>query len=246
MRSWNFRLGMAAAGLALAAAPVLAGQKPSESGSPHESHAAAVGSAEPCASGGGGSSTTTSVAVSASSWRPQFGLDAHLRPQRRRPRSAALPGARPTPRNRNIAQRVAGGGGSKAQRRRRSSAAAARTAAASTRCRAAAAHRAGRQRQRRSAKRRNGDHTERSAGQRERKRAEREPDRAVPSWSRPRGDRPSTGVAVPRTGSPSQRRCGDRRRGLLQSIFPLRFRISRLQPRARLRLRGSVVRPVHV
>ena len=28
-------------------------------------------------------------------------------------------------------------------------------------------------------------------------------DRAVPSWSRPRGDRPSTGVAVPRTGHPN-------------------------------------------
>jgi hypothetical protein len=29
-------------------------------------------------------------------------------------------------------------------------------------------------------------------------------DRAVPSWSRPRGDRPATGVAVPRTTAPSR------------------------------------------
>ena len=47
MRGWNLRLGIAAAAVALTAAPVLAGQKPSDSGSPHESHACRGGSAEP-------------------------------------------------------------------------------------------------------------------------------------------------------------------------------------------------------
>ena len=143
MRSWNFRLGVVAASLAMAAAPVLAGQKPSESGSPHESHAAAVDRPSPGASGGSYVNDDQCRLI-ANSWRLEFGPDAifgrsvDALVQRRFPARVLLRGTATS--HNGWRGRV----GTRAAAAAAVKPVAAPTTVASTRCRAAAAQRAGR------------------------------------------------------------------------------------------------------
>ena len=138
-------MGWSAASLAMAAAPVLAGQKPSESGSPHESHAAAVDRPSPGASGGSTSATTTTSVASS----PPAGVSSSApTPSSAAASTPSFSGAsRRASYSAEPQHRTTGGGAAVGTRAAAAVAVkpvAAPTTVASTRCRAAAAHRAGR------------------------------------------------------------------------------------------------------
>jgi hypothetical protein len=194
-RNINFKIGLVAAGLALSAGPVLAGQRPSE-GAP--SHGAAV---ERGSGGGGGSAaastpstpaasspssgstagSTTSSTPSAAASSPSFSGAA------RRAAYAAEPQHRGGSSNggNNSGARGSGshpsGGGERAVPR----------GTAPSGGNGGTSHNGGTTTTHSAAPANPNSHT-----------ADSNADRAVPNWSRPRGDRPATGTAVARTHPP--------------------------------------------
>ena len=194
MKPFNFRVGLIAAGLALTAMPVLAGQRPNESGSPAADRGTAVdrpatsggpsgsvaggggGGGGTAVSGGGGSSVSSSPS-GGSAASPSFssadrGAPMATEPQHRRP-SGGEGG------NRGGERAVPRSGGSSGSGGSSASGGTTRSGGGTTASSAGG----------------NRSHENHEAS---------DPERAVPSWSRPRGDRPSTGTAVDRTTPPNR------------------------------------------
>lgn len=183
MKPFNMKLGMMAVGLALTAMPVLAGQRPSEGTSPgadravdRGSNAAGGGSA----SAGGGGGNVAGGGGSAASSSPSS--DGAASPSvsgadRSSPMAAEPQHRRPS---------GGGGGGSSSGGGDR---AVPRGSGSSGSSGNSGTTRSG-----------GGSTTSSSAGSNNS--SEPNHDRAVPSWSRPRGDQPSTGTAVDRTTPP--------------------------------------------
>jgi hypothetical protein len=190
----NFRIALVAAGLALSAGPALAGQRPSE-GAP--SHGAAVERGSGAGGGGGGtaasstpntpaaSSSTGSSAGSTVSTPSAAASSPSFSGAARRTAYAEAPQHRSNGDNggNNSGARGSGGhasGGERAVRRGTAPSGgntAARSGGNTTTHSAAPAN--------------PNSHT-----------ADSNANRAVPNWSRPRGDRPATGTAVARTHPP--------------------------------------------
>jgi hypothetical protein len=196
MRGFTGKLGVIAAGLALSAIPVLAGQRPSDSSpTPAESRGTAVerpsagggggggGAATAGAANTGGGSTSSSPSAGAAS-SPSFSSGERSAPVAAEPqhRSGGSSGG---------GSRGNSGGGSGERATPRGSGSSANTGTT---------HPSGSASRDGGTGSSNGTATTRNA-------AERDPghaagDNQVPSWSRPRGDRPSRGTAVDRSTLP--------------------------------------------
>ena len=195
----NFKLALAAAGLALAAAPVLAGQRPSE-GAP--SHGTAGRSAErwrrrwrrrelrpaarrarPATTAAASSGTSTASSSSGAASAPTF--------------SGAARHAGYARRADNTGRAAAVAAGPKADRREHRSGGGEHAVPRGSGSSGDSGHNGGTTRS-------GGNSTTHTAAPANSTRtADPNADRAVPGWSRPRGDRPATGTAVERTRPPS-------------------------------------------
>jgi len=197
MKRFYSRLGIAVAALALVSAPAVAGQRPHDSGStPASDRAVERGSGSsssagsgPTSSGGsavsGGSVGSTSTAPSAGASSPTFGgADRHApmyaEPQRRGGGNSGNSGGSSA----NSGSRRGGdssGGGERAVPRGSSGSGSSGTSKSGN------------------------DATTSSSSAGNRREAPARENGEVPSWSRPRGDRPATGTATQRTGPPPDR-----------------------------------------
>jgi len=204
MKRFQSRLGIAVAGLALMAAPTLAGQRPTQdSGSPASDRAVDRGSAAgggsvagsaggSVASGGssGGSSSTAPSSVASS---PSFGAGERNQPMYAEPQRRGGGGGSASG---GSSPRGGGNGGDHAAPRGGSS------SRGTSKSGGDAATKTGGEKS-------GGDATTSSSSSgRSNAAPARDNGEAVPSWSRPRGDRPVSGTATERVGPPPDRRGG--------------------------------------
>jgi hypothetical protein len=195
MKSFQSRLGLVVAGLALVATPALAGQRPHDGGSSGGDHAVERGSGSgggaaarggdggSVATGGssaGSSSTATSTAPSSTAASPSFGAADRSGPMYAEPQHRGGGAG-----NARGGGSHSGGGGDHATPRGTASPSGSTTRSGG-----------------------NSTTTSSSSG-RSHDAPARNGDDAVPSWSRPRGDRPASGSATDRVGPrPSDRNSG--------------------------------------
>jgi len=191
----NFRIALVAAGLALSAGPALAGQRPSE-GAP--SHGTAVERGSSGGGGGGGTAATNTPSTPAASSSSGSSAGSTASTPSAAASSPSFSGAaRHTAYAEAPQHRTNGGGGTNSGARGSGGHASGGGERAVPRGTAPSGGNS-------AARSSGGDTTTHSAAPANpnSRTTDSNADRAVPNWSRPRGDRPATGTAVARTHPP--------------------------------------------